>query len=81
MDKSKVVKEREECKECESCVASCPVFFQVADEGLAQAQLKVSKRVGGNDELDTDDPGCSKDDAEVCPANGIHIFEGGKKII
>jgi len=45
------------------------------------AHLKGSKQVGSNDELDTDDPGCSQEGAEVCPVNIIHVFEGGKKII
>jgi ferredoxin len=62
MGKSKAVKEREECKEYDSCAASCPAFFQIADEEIAQ--LKGSKPVGSNDELDPDDPGCSKDDAD-----------------
>jgi len=54
MKKSKAIKEREECKECDSCAASCPAFFQIADEEIAQ--LNGSKRVGGNDELDKDGP-------------------------
>jgi len=45
MKKSKAIKEGEECKECDSCAASCPAFFQIADEEIAQ--LKGSKRVGG----------------------------------
>ncbi len=79
MAKFKVVLERDECTACESCVGSCPDSFEMADDGLAQ--LKGSKRVGSNDELETDDLGCSKEGAEVCPVNVIHLFEGGKKII
>ena len=51
----------------------------MADDGLAQ--MKGSKRVGSNDEWETDDLGCSKEGAEVCPVNVIHVFEGGNKII
>ena len=67
MGRSKAVREREECKECESCVASCPLFFQVADEELAD--LKGSGRLGGNDKndkLDTDDPGCGMPMLDGC---------------
>ena len=53
MKKSKAIKEGEECKECDSCAASCPAFFQIADEEIAQ--LKGSKPVGSNDELDKDE--------------------------
>jgi ferredoxin len=79
MAKFKVVLEREECTACESCVESCPASFEMADDGLAH--LKGSKQVGSNDELDTDDLGCSEDAAEVCPVTIIHIFEGGNKIV
>jgi ferredoxin len=79
MAKFKIVLEREDCTACESCVGSCPDLFERADDGLAQ--ILGSKRVGSNDELETDDLGCGKDGAEVCPVNVIHIFEGGNKII
>ena len=79
MAKFKVVLEREDCTGCESCVGSCPDSFEMADDNLAH--LKESKRVGSNDELETDDLGCMKEGAEVCPVNVIHVFEGGKKII
>jgi ferredoxin len=79
MAKFKVVLEREECTACESCVETCPDTFEMADDGLAQ--VKGSMRVGSNDELEMDDVGCSKEAAEVCPVNIIHVFEGGNKII
>jgi ferredoxin len=50
-----------------------------ADDGWAR--VKGSKRVGSNDELDLDDLGCTKEAAEGCPVNIIHIVEGSKKII
>jgi len=79
MARFKVVLEREECTACESCVETCPDTFEMADDGLAQ--VKGSTRVGSNDELEMDDVGCSKEAAEVCPVNIIHVFEGGNKII
>jgi len=79
MAKFKVVLEREECTACESCVETCPDTFEMADDGLAQ--VKGSTRVGSNDELEMDDVGCSKEAAEVCPVNIIHVFEGGNKLI
>ena len=79
MAKFKVVLEREECTACESCVEACPASFEMADDGFAH--VKDSKRVGSNDELDLDGLGCTKEAAEGCPVNIIHIFEGSKKII
>jgi ferredoxin len=79
MAKFKMELIREECTACESCVASCPGSFEMADDGWAH--VKGSTRVGSNDELDLDDLGCSKDAADQCPVNIIHLFEGGKKII
>jgi ferredoxin len=79
MAKFKVELEREQCTSCESCVESCPDSFEMADDGWAH--VKGSKRVGSNDELDLDDLGCTKEAAEGCPVNIIHIFEGSKKII
>lgn len=79
MAKFKVVLEREECIACESCVGMCSDFFEMADDGWAQ--MTGSKRVGSNDELETDDLGCINDAAEACPVTIIHIFEGGNKII
>ena len=79
MAKFKVELVREECIACENCVNSCPDLFEMADDGLAQ--LKGAKRVGSNDEWETNDLGCGKEGADVCPVNVIHIFEGDKKII
>lgn len=79
MAKFKVVLEREECISCEACLEACPDTFEMADDGWAQ--VKGATRMGSNDELEMDDMGCTKEAAEGCPVNIIHVFEGGNKII
>ncbi len=79
MAKFKVELVREECTACENCVTSCPDLFEMADDGFAH--IKGSKRVGSNDELETDDSGCSKEAADECPVTIIHLYEGGKQIV
>ena len=69
----------EECIAWKSYVGSFPGSFEIADDELAF--LKGSKRMKRNDELDTDDLGCSKAAAEGCALNVIHIFEGRNKVI
>jgi ferredoxin len=70
---------REECTGCESCVESCSDYYEMADDGLAH--VKDSTTVGENEELGLDTLGCSKDAAEGCPVNCIHIYEGPNKIV
>ena len=79
MAKFKVELVRDECTGCESCVGVCPDTYEMADDSLAI--IKGSKRVGSNDVLETDNLGCSKEGAEACPVNCIHVYEGGKKTV
>ena len=79
MAKFKVELVRKECTACESCVESCPDYFEMADDALVN--LKGSKKAGDNEELEVDTLGCIKDAADACPVNIIHIYEGANKII
>jgi|APFre7841882590_1041340.scaffolds.fasta_scaffold182410_2 ferredoxin len=79
MAKFKVELVRKECTACESCVESCPDYFEMADDALVN--LKGSTKAGDNEELEVDTLGCIKDAADACPVNIIHIYEGANKII
>jgi ferredoxin len=79
MAKFKVELVRAECTACESCVESCPDYFEMADDALVN--LKRSTKAGDNEELAVDTLACIKDAADACPVNIIHIYEGANKII
>lgn len=70
---------RAECIGCELCTQTCPELFQMAADGLSS--LPKGKREGGNDEMELDEEGCSRQAADECPVNCIHIYENGQKLI
>lgn len=82
MGKYKIVHERENCIGCGSCVATAPLFWEI-DGG--KANLKKSKKVGKNFELEIDEKDfqINLDAAKSCPVNVIHIInkKNNKKII
>ena len=68
----KVIQEREKCIGCGSCVALCPNFWEMGDDG--KSVLKSSKKNNeGNYEIEIDAVECNKDAAESCPVQIIHI--------
>jgi ferredoxin len=70
--------ERNECVGCGSCVALCAELFDIASDGRSSIKDVELKDV---QEKELDEVSCSKDAAESCPVNCIHIEEDGKKII
>lgn len=79
MAKVKVEIVRPECTGCELCTTTCEDLFEMAADGLST--LKGGKRVGENDELELDDEGCARDAAADCPANCIHVYVDGEKVL
>jgi ferredoxin len=71
---AKVVQKREECIGCAACVAVCPKYFEMADDG--RSRLKGGKQQGKDVVLETDDVVTIKLAADVCPVNIIHIDAG-----
>ena len=68
---SKVIHEKEKCIGCGACVAVCPDFWEMADDG--KALLKGSKKSGNNFELEVKDSVCNQDAANTCPVQCIHV--------
>lgn len=69
---AKIIHQREKCIGCGTCVAVCPSFWHMGDDG--KASLKDAKDVGeGNFELETEDVGCNKEAAAACPVQIITV--------
>jgi len=71
---AKVIQQRDKCIGCGTCVAVCPAFWQMGDDG--KSQLKGSKEAGeGKFELEVADVGCNKEAAASCPVQIIIVEE------
>ena len=68
----KIIQQRTKCIGCTACAGVCPEFFEMSGkDGLAN--LKKSKKVGDDFELEIDKAGCIKEAADVCPVQIIKI--------
>ena len=67
----KITQERSKCIGCGSCVAVCPKYFDMADDGLAD--VKGGQIVGENMELEVATAGCATEAAEICPVQVIKV--------
>lgn len=70
----KIIHEREKCIGCGTCVALCPKFFEMADDGKARL-LGSKKNSKGNDELEVEKTECAQEAAEACPVQCIRIVK------
>lgn len=72
---AKIIFNREECIGCGSCMALCPLFWDMEDD--MKATLKNSKlNVDNKFELDVseDNKQCNKDAVDCCPVQIIQII-------
>jgi ferredoxin len=67
----KVIHEKEKCIGCGACVAVCPNFWEMGDDG--KSHLKKSKKKGNNFELEVKNAACNKDAENTCPVQCIHV--------
>lgn len=69
---AKITQEREKCIGCGTCVAVCPDFWTMEEDG--KSTLKGAKDIGnGVFELKVDNPGCNKEAESACPVQIIKI--------
>jgi len=69
---SKIIHQRGKCLGCGACAVVCPKFFEM-DKKDGLANLKNSKKVGDNFELEINKVGCIKEAIETCPTKIIKI--------
>ncbi len=68
---AKVVHEVEKCIGCGACVAVCPDFWEMGDDG--KSHLKKGKKKGKNEVLEIKDAKCNKDAENTCPVQCIQV--------
>ncbi len=63
----KIIQEHEKCIGCGSCVAICPKYWEISDDGKA-------KLIGAKEnELEVDKVECNQEAADACPVQCIKI--------
>ena len=71
---AKVTQQRDKCIGCGTCVAVCPTYWHMGDDG--KSSLKDAKDIGGGKvEFELEDVACNKEAAASCPVQ-IIIVEG-----
>jgi len=69
----RIILKREKCISCGSCVALCPKYFEMGEDGRSMIKGSKKNQKTGNFELEIKEVGCAKDAAETCPVQIIHI--------
>ncbi len=76
----KIIQEREKCIGCGACVAVCPKYWEMADDG--KVNLLGSHPSGGQPkaekvtyELEIKETECNQDAADGCPVQCIKILK------
>jgi len=69
----KVIHERAKCIGCGSCVAVCPRFWEMGEDGRAKLLNSESDPKTDTENLEIKKKECNQEAAEVCPVQCIHI--------
>ncbi len=70
---TKVIQKYEECIGCGTCVALCPKFWEMGDDGKARPKGGIKNPETGDYELEVNKAECNKDAADACPAQIISL--------
>jgi len=71
----KIIQEREKCIGCGACVAICPKFWELQEDGKSILKGSQCNPKNKNYELELNDNngGCNQAAADGCPVEIIHI--------
>ena len=71
----KIIHEREKCIGCGSCVAVCPKYWEMAEDGKSKLLGSKADSKSGNFELEIEDIKCNQGAADSCPVQCIKIIK------
>ena len=71
----KIVHERQKCIGCGSCVALCPKYWEIAEDGKAKILNSKVNSETGNEELEINKIECNQEAADICPVQIIRIIK------
>ncbi len=69
----KVVQKHEECIGCGTCVAMCPKFWEMGEDGKAYLKGGKKNSETGEYEMEVKEWECNKDAADACPVQIISL--------
>lgn len=72
---TKIIQKHEECIGCGSCVALCPKYWEMRDDGKAYLKGGKLNSETGNYELEIKKAECNKDVADACPVQIIAVID------
>jgi len=73
----KIIQERDKCIGCGACVAVCPDYWEMSDDGFATLKASKKNNQTGNYELEIDDGAvsCNNGAADSCPVKIIKVIQ------
>jgi ferredoxin len=69
----RIIQQREKCIGCGSCVALCPKFFEMAEDGKSTLKGAKKNEKTGNFELQVKEIDCLKEAVAACPVEILKI--------
>lgn len=72
---AKIIHERKKCIGCGSCVALCPKFWQMEEDGKSHLKGSKTDSKTGNEELKIKKIECNQEAADSCPVQIIRIVK------
>lgn len=69
----KIIHERQKCIGCGSCVALCPEYWEMAEDGKANLLNSKTNPKSENQELEIEKIECNQEAADICPVQCIRI--------